>query len=198
MRSGKVIIISGPSGSGKTTLYKRLLTERNDLVKSISVTTRSKRLGEKHGKDYIFVNMKDFLAMKKKDHFLESQKVFDNYYGTPYKNVRDLLLKGKNVLLCIDVKGAKVVEKKFKDAVKVFIKTSTWAILKKRLESRGSEDPKTVKLRLETAKKELQEAKTYDFVVINHDLEKAYKDLHGIIDRLLLKDDQCSCCGCKD
>src|SRR5881392_3567491 len=108
MAKGKIIIISGPSGSGKTTLHKMLLEStklKEKLVKSISVTTRPMRGGEKEGRDYIFVSVLKFQYKIKAGHFLEWQKVFDNYYGTPKKNVRDLLKAGKNVLLCIDVKG---------------------------------------------------------------------------------------------
>ncbi len=183
-KRGKIIIISGPSGSGKTTLYKKLLENpriKRRIVKTVSITTRLRRLGEKNGRDYFFVSLKDFLAKKKTDYFLESQKVFDNYYGTPVKAVHTLLHKGKNVLLCIDVKGAKVVCRKFPDAVRVFIKVPSMAVLKKRLESRGSENSKTVQLRLETARQELKEAKQYDYIVINDELTHAYTLLEKII-----------------
>src|SRR5689334_16611038 len=112
MSSGRIIIISGPSGSGKTTLHKKLLASRRlkgKVVKSISATTRPRREGEIDGRDYIFLNQDDFVKKQKTGYFLESQKVFDYYYGTPAQNVEALLKKGKYVLLCIDVKGAKVV-----------------------------------------------------------------------------------------
>ena len=162
MKKGKIIIISGPSGSGKTTLCEKLLGSsrlRSKIVKSISVTTRIRRQREKHGRDYLFVSPKMFSYKRKAGHLLEWQKVFDNYYGTPKKNVHDCLKAGKNVLLCIEVKGAKVVCRKFPKAIRIFIRTATLADLKKRLEKRGSENWKTVNIRLETARKELQEAK---------------------------------------
>ena len=151
MKKGKIIILSGPSGSGKTTLYKRLLASRDfkdRLAKSISVTTRPRRPGEKNGRDYFFVSPRMFLAKKRAGHFFESQKVFNNYYGTPNKYVRDLLKAGKNVLLCIDVRGAKTVCQKYPDAVRIFIKTPSLRILKRRLEGRRSEHKDNVALRL--------------------------------------------------
>ena len=185
MTLGRIIIISGPSGSGKTTLYKRLLERSKDLVKSISVTTRKRRPGERNGRDYFFVTKEAFLKRKRQGAFLEYQKVFDNYYGTPYQNVRKLLQKGKNVLLCIDVKGARVVKRKFKDAVKIFIKTPSMSVLRKRLEKRGSEDKKTISLRFETAKRELKEAKRYDYVIVNNNLDVSCERLSAIVNSIL-------------
>ena len=184
MTKGKIIIISGPSGSGKTTLYKKLLASKKfkgRLAKSVSITTRPKRKGEKHGRDYMFVSLKMFAHKKRSGHFLESEQVFGNRYGTPSKNVRDLLRAGKNVLLCIDVKGAKSVRRKFPSAVTVFIKTISLAVLAARLKGRGSEQKNVVAQRLKTAKEELREAKKYKYVVINDALRIAYGKLEAII-----------------
>lgn len=188
MGQGTIIIISGPSGSGKTTLYKKLLASprfKGRLVKSISATTRAPRGNEVNGRDYLFFSKKQFLHKRRAGHFLESQKVFDNYYGTPRKNVEDILKSGKSVLLCIDVKGAKVVCRKCRGVKKVFIKTPSLAVLKKRLSKRGSESQKVVNLRLKTAQKELLEAKYYDYIVINDILSKAYQRLENIIAGIL-------------
>jgi len=183
MAKGKIVIISGPSGSGKTTLHKMLLDSpalKRKLVKSISVTTRSTRSGEKQGRDYLFVTPKKFQYKIKAGHFLEWQKVFDNYYGTPKKNVRDLLKAGKHVLLCIDVKGAKVVQKLCPDAVTIFIKTPSIAILKKRLERRAdTHDSK--ELRLKIAQKELAQAKYYDHRITNDHLPTAFRQLEVVV-----------------
>jgi len=181
---GKIIIISGPSGSGKTTLYKKLLASKKfkrKLVRSISATTRPKRKGEKHGRDYLFISPEMFAYKKRNKHFLESEKVFGNSYGTPNKNVQDLLRAGKNVLLCIDVKGAKTVCRKFPGVSTVFIKTKTLAILADRLKGRGSDKKKVVQRRLDTAKEELREEKSYKHVIINDHLGVAYKKLEAII-----------------
>lgn len=186
MKRGKVIIISGPSGSGKTTLHKALLenkTLKRKLVKSISITTRFPRPGEKGGKDYLFISQKLFFHKRRADHFLEWQKVFDNYYGTPKRAVENLLRHGKNVLLCIDVKGAKVASRKYPEAVKIFIMPPSFEILKKRLQKRASENTAGLRLRLETARREIGEAKEYQYVIVNDRLTKAINCLESIIHR---------------
>lgn len=155
------------------------------LTKSISVTTRSMRPGEKHGRDYIFVSPKMFEYKIKAGHFLEHENVFGNYYGTPKKSVQDILKKGKNVLLCIDVKGAKSVTWQVKDAVKIFIKTPSLAILKKRLTARGSENKQDLRRRLNVAVHELKEAKHYHHVVVNDDLAKTCQELDKLIFQLI-------------
>jgi guanylate kinase len=193
MKKGKIIILSGPSGSGKTTLYKKLLTSRkarNKLVKTVSVTTRPRRPGEKHGRDYFFVAPEMFLRKQRAGHFLESEKVFGNYYGTPQKGIERLLRTGKNVLLCIDVKGAKTVRKKFPESITVFVKAPSLKTLKDRLRARGSENDKILQTRLKTAGKELKEAKTYDHVVVNDDLRKAYTRLEEIVFQEINKTDE--------
>lgn len=184
MKKGVVVIISGPSGSGKTTLYNKLLQDpqfKEKLIKSISVTTRKSRRGEVNGRDYIFVSREEFLYKKRAGHFLEYQKVFKNYYGTPRKNVVAALGQGKNVLLCIDVKGAKIVLKKMPQAVTVFIKTPSLASLKSRLLKRGSEIRQVIALRLKVAREELKEAQYYKYIIINDDLNKAFRKLKSII-----------------
>jgi guanylate kinase len=181
---GKIIILSGPSGSGKTTLYKRLMASRifkGKIVKIVSVTTRLPRPCERDGRDYFFVSRPMFFYKKRAGHFLESQKVFDNDYGTPKKDVQDFLMAGKNVLLCIDVKGARIICRKFPEAVKIFIKTISLAALKERLLRRGSESPRKIRMRLNMAREELKEAGKYDYMVINENLCKAYQSLERII-----------------
>ena len=184
MTKGKIVIISGPSGSGKTTLHKKLLSSKKfkgRLVKSVSVTTRPIRQGEKGGRDYVFVPERKFLHQIKTNHFLEWQKVFDHYYGTPQKTVHELLEAGKNVLLCIDVKGANVVSQKYPEAIRIFIKGPSLAALKKRLKDRGSEGALALKVRLQTARRELREAKNYDYILVNDNLAKALRELGQIL-----------------
>ncbi len=184
MKNGKIIIISGPSGSGKTTLHKKLLLSpllKSKLVKSISATTRPKRVGEKEGRDYLFVSTEDFINKIERGELLEWQKVFENYYGTPRANVEKLLKAGKNVLLCIDVKGAAVVSQQFPQSLRIFIKTPSLSVLKARLMARGSESNASLKLRLETAREELKEAKKYNYVLVNDQLDKADEDLEAIL-----------------
>ncbi|MCC6758615.1 MAG: guanylate kinase [Candidatus Omnitrophica bacterium] len=190
MEKGKIIILSGPSGSGKTTLHQKLLQSpafKGKLVKSLSATTRLPRVGEKNGRDYLFLSKEDFLDKQKRGEFLEFMQVFENYYGTPKDKVDAALKKGKSVLLCIDVKGAKVVSSKYPDAVKVFVKTPTLADLKKRLSKRGTESSKDLELRFKFAKAELKEAKHYHHVVVNGSLAHAYRDLARILNKEIFK-----------
>ena len=188
MKKGKIFIISGPSGSGKTTLYRKLLAKQKSkmkLAKSISLTTREKRPREKHGRDYFFVSLKMFRYKKRNGHFLETEKLSDNYYGTPKKNVLTLMKSGKNVLLCIDVKGAGTIQRKFPRAVTIFIKTASFSDLADRLKGRGSEGKASMKLRLRRARKELQEGEKYTYVIVNDDLRKAYIALETIMKKEL-------------
>ncbi|MDO8675312.1 MAG: guanylate kinase [Candidatus Omnitrophota bacterium] len=183
-RQGRIVIISGPSGSGKTTLHNRLLDSprlKGALVKSISATTRSRRPGEKHGRDYLFLTPALFQHKIRRGHFLEWQKVFGNYYGTPRRQVRTLLNKGAHVLLCIDVKGAAVVRKEFPDALNIFIKTPSMKALRDRLTKRASENRATLDVRLKVAGRELKEARHYDHVVVNGRLDRAVRQLERIV-----------------
>jgi guanylate kinase len=180
----KIVIISGPSGCGKTTLHKALLASpllKGRIVKTISATTRSKRPGERPGRDYLFLTTKVFEHRTKTGYFLEWERVFDHYYGTPKKNALNLLKKGINVLLCIDVKGARKVATEFPQALKIFIKAPSMKVLEARLRERGSESRESLKLRLKVARRELKEAKAYDHVVINGDLNKALRELEQIV-----------------
>ena len=182
----RIVIISGPSGCGKTTLHKALLESpllKGKLVKSISATTRLKRQGERSGRDYLFLSTKTFEERIKKGYFLEWEKVFDHYYGTPKKQALNLLKKGINVLLCIDVNGAKTVAREFPRALKIFIKAPSMKILEGRLKRRGSESRGSLKVRLKIARRELKEAKHYAHVVINADLNKALGQIQQIVCR---------------
>ncbi len=184
MSKGKIIILSGPSGSGKTTIYKQLLKDKrlkDKLAKTVSITTRPKRSGEKEGVDYYFVTPKMFRYKIRAGHLFEYQKVFNHYYGTPKKDVRSILRSGKNILLCIDVKGAAVVGKKYRDVVTLFIKTATLEELRRRLKNRKTESEEIIRLRMETARQELQRAKDYDYVIINDELKTAVKKVADII-----------------
>jgi len=186
----RIVIISGPSGCGKTTLHKALLASpllKGKLVKSISATTRLKRPGERPGRDYLFLSTKTFEERIKKGYFLEWEKVFDHYYGTPKKQALNLLKKGINVLLCIDVKGAKTVAQEFPRALKIFIKAPSMKVLEARLKDRGTESGESLDLRLKVARRELKEARYYDHVVINEDLNRALGSLQQIVCHELLR-----------
>ena len=188
LNKGRIVIISGPSGSGKTTLHKRLLESpalKGKVVKSISATTRPQRPGEKNGRDYLFLTPKMFEYKIRQGHFLEWQRVFGKYYGTPRRQAEVLLNKGINVLVCIDVKGARVVCKEFPQALKIFIKTPSMKVLRERLTRRASEDQETLVTRLAVARGELKEARHYDYIVVNGHLDHAARELERIVCREL-------------
>ncbi|MBN1869819.1 MAG: guanylate kinase [Candidatus Omnitrophica bacterium] len=192
MKKGKIIVISGPSGSGKTTLYKKLLDDKEikkRIVKIVSFTTRPRREGERRGRDYVFASPKMFERKKKAGHFLETEKVFGHCYGTPKKKVQDVLDRGKNVLLCIDVKGARTIRDKFPKAVTIFVRTPSLKVLACRLKERGSEDKDVLRMRLKIARKELKEIKKYDHVIINSRLQTAYTRLNRVIKDEIAKEE---------
>jgi guanylate kinase len=179
---GKIFIISAPSGCGKTTLCKRLLEDKLNLKHSISATTRPPRRGEVDGKDYFFVSPEEFRAMIKRKELLEHEDNFGSLYGTPKKFVFSLLDKGRNVLLSIDVKGAVKVSKLYPDrSVLIFIMPPTLKELKKRLESRMTDEASSISNRLKVAKREIGYKGKYDYVVVNDSLDTAYKKLKKII-----------------
>jgi len=183
-RKGIVFIVSGPSGSGKTTLCRRLLLTRSakgKLFKTISLTTRPKRRGEKSNKDYSFVSEKNFLRLKARGQLLESQKVFGFFYGTPKNFVEEKIKKGKDVLLSIDVKGARVVKKIYPGACGIFIMPPSGGALKQRLHKRSTESKDSMLRRLKLAKWEMGFAKKYDYVIINDKLAKAVSELETIM-----------------
>lgn len=187
-KTGKIIILSGPSGSGKTTLHKALLESsalKGKLVKCISATTRPRRQGERNGKDYLFLTEKVFAHRIMKEYFLEWEKVFDYYYGTPKRQVQNLLRKGQHVLLCIDVKGAAEIGQQFPQAIKIFVKPPSMQELKQRLYKRASETHESLARRLAVAKEELKKAKEYDHIIHNSSLEKAKKNLENLVARLI-------------
>lgn len=184
-RKPYIFIISGPSGSGKTTLVKELLRRsvfKNTLIKPASFTTRLPRQGERRDVDYHFVNAKEFNSRKKKGDFLESQEVFKNYYATSKKEIKRILKHHRDVLLCIDVKGAQSVRRIFsKETILIFILPPGFRILHQRLQWRATEKGEDISLRLAKAKEEIRHAEFYDYVVINDKLKQAIRALEAII-----------------
>ncbi|MDD5427894.1 MAG: guanylate kinase [Candidatus Omnitrophica bacterium] len=180
--TAKLFVISAPSGSGKTTLCNKLLKDKLGLARSVSITTRPARKGERDGLDYHFVSEKYFRDTIKKNGFLEYEENFGSLYGTPKKFIASRLKKGLSVLLSIDVKGAMKVRKKYPgQSVLIFILPPSLNDLKKRLHSRRSEDKKAISTRLKLAKREIAYKNKYDYTVVNDRLDIAYKKLKGII-----------------
>jgi guanylate kinase len=178
---GQLFILSAPSGVGKTTLVQSLVGRVPDLHFSISCTTRAPRPGEADGTDYCFIDAEAFLRGIRTDRFLEWAHVHGQYYGTERAQVEHALQAGKDVLLDIDVQGARQIRAAYPLAHTVFIIPPSLEILQQRLQLRGTESPEQISLRISNARRELQEAPWYDFVVINDAIHEALADLIAII-----------------
>ena len=180
-KQGLLIVLSGPSGSGKGTIVKSLLSQRDDTVLSVSMTTRDPRPLEEDGVHYHFVTKEQFEATIAEDGFLEYAAYNGNYYGTPIAPVQKLLDEGKNVLLEIEVQGAEKVMDKRPDVVSIFITTPSKYELERRLRGRGTESEEVILKRLEAAKFEMSRAFRYQYVVLNDEIEAATDRISTII-----------------
>ena len=179
----KIIIISSPSGAGKTTLCKMILKKVKNIILSISYTSRSKRLNEVEGKDYYFVSKDKFSKLEKSNYFIESCNNFNNYYGSPIKNIKKANSLNKNILFDIDWKGARKIRKKFKktDIIDIFILPPSVKELRKRLIKRGRDTNKEISLRLSYALEEIKHYNEYNYVLINQNIHNTAKDIIDII-----------------
>ena len=180
--NGLLIVISGPSGCGKSTLVQMLLKKRDNIILSISDTTRSPRGEEKDGVDYNFITPKEFKDNIKKDKYLEYAMVYtDKYYGTQSDFVDKHLNKGTDVILEIDIEGARKVNEKRKDAVFIFVMPPSMKVLKERLVNRQTETKEQVIERFKKAYKEINEVSKYNYVVVNDNLDDALDKMNSII-----------------
>jgi len=176
-----VFIISAPSGSGKSTLVGGLLRAVPDLLFSISYTTRALRGNEKPGKSYYYINRDEFEQRIARDEFLEYAEVFGNYYGTHRSTLEEAQAKGRDLVLDIDVQGARQLKGRIPDAVSIFILAPSRGVLEQRLRTR-SEDPETViQRRLREAAEEIRNYTAYDYVVVNHEVENSVGELASIV-----------------
>ena len=179
---GLLIIISGPSGVGKSTIRSRLVNENNNFWYSISMTTRKPRTTEENGKDYYFVSVEEFKKNIENDNFIEYAEVYDGlYYGTPKDKVFEMLNKGYNVILEIDVQGAIIIKSKFKEAILIFIKPPTLEELEKRLRNRNSDSEEKIIERLKKAEYEISFTDKYDYVIESGSREHDYEEVKNII-----------------
>jgi len=181
-RRGLMLVLSSPSGAGKTTLTRRLLDEDSGVALSVSVTTRKMRPGEKDGRDYHFVDRRQFDAMVEKNELLEWAEVFDNYYGTPKKAVMDSLAAGRDVLFDVDWQGTQQLRDKApNDLVSIFVLPPSIPELERRLHKRAQDDYETIHRRMAKAADEMSHWQEYDYVVINHDLDQTFGDVLAIL-----------------
>lgn len=179
--AGNLIIVSAPSGAGKTTLVEKMLARLNGIRPSVSMTARLPRPGEQDGRHYHFVTPEAFQEMIERGELLEWARVHGNLYGTSRKTVEETLASGLDIVLTIDVQGARAATELFADSTSIFILPPSRASLLERLRTRGADEEKDIRLRVENAKHELEEYRNFDYVIINDDLEHATEELIAII-----------------
>jgi len=181
-RRGLVLVISSPSGAGKTTICKNIIEKVDNVSLSVSVTTRKKRKGEIEGKDYFFKADEEFITMMSNNDFIESAKVFGNFYGTLKAEVLQQIEDGIDVLVDIDWQGTRQIEKHMpEDIVKIFILPPSIKELEYRLGNRASENKEDFNKRMSEARKEISHYNEYDFVIINEEIDIAVNLVKSIL-----------------
>jgi guanylate kinase len=177
-----VFIISAPSGSGKSTLVHRLLNTVSNLAFSISYTTRPRRSSEVHGVDYIFISRKDFEERIARGEFLEYAEVFGNYYGTNREAFETATREGKDLVLDIDIQGARQLRTAIPQAITIFVLPPSKQVMEQRLRSRSQDTEEVIQRRLQGAATEVKNYTHYDFVLINREIEEASGQLVKIVE----------------
>jgi len=182
-RRGVLLILSSPSGAGKSTLTRHLVKEDPGIKLSVSVTTRARRQSEIDGMHYRFIGIEDFQEARERGDLLEWAEVHGNYYGTPRKAVEQALDSGEDMMFDIDWQGTRqIVEKMRSDVVSVFILPPSMEELRSRLERRAEDSDEVIARRLHNAREEIAQWESYDYVLINDDLQRTFKDLRSILD----------------
>jgi guanylate kinase len=183
-RRGLMFVLSSPSGAGKSTLARLLLSEEDDLILSISVTTRQRRASEVDGQHYHFIEKAAFMRMREHGELLESAEVHGNYYGTPREPVEKALAEGQDVLFDIDWQGTEQLSQNkahAADLVRVFVLPPNFRELKARLERRAEDSSETIKKRLTNAQTEIGKWTQYDYVIVNVDLGESFPAVRAIL-----------------
>jgi guanylate kinase len=180
-RRGIIFILSAPSGAGKTTLIKGLRARYPEIRLSVSCTTRARRQGEVDGRHYRFMSQERFLAMRARGEFAEWAKVHDFLYGTPRKLLDRCQRAGQDILLDIDVQGARKIKRLYSDAVSVFLLPPSWGELERRLRLRGTDNAAAIRRRLTNAQDEIRGVFQYDYYIVNRDVAQAVVVLQSIV-----------------
>jgi len=181
LSTGTLYIISAPSGAGKTSLVRELLNTSNEVVMSVSHTTRAKREGEVDGVHYHFINTDSFIEMADKGEFLEHAKVFDNFYGTSQKQVEDLLASGRDVILEIDWQGASQVRRLIPENLSIFILPPSKKELRSRLANRGTDSEEIIDRRMRDAENEMSHYGEFDYLIVNDNFNLALEEMQAIL-----------------
>lgn len=179
---GHIFVISAPSGAGKTTLRRAALNRLPDISYSVSYTTRLPRPGEVDGRDYAFISSAEFEEGIDTGRWAEWAQVHGNYYGTSAEVLHRAVATGRDILLDIDVQGARQIRSRFSQSVTIFIMPPSLDTLVKRLQARGTDDPEAMALRLRNAREEMAQKDAYDHVIVNDRLETAVEELIGVIE----------------
>ena len=180
-RRGILVVVSGFSGAGKGTLMKNLLKTYDNYALSISMTTRQPREGEKEGREYFFVSREEFEQMIEEDALIEYACYVGNYYGTPKDYVSEQMEAGKDVILEIEIQGALKVKERFPDTLLLFVTPPSAAELENRLRGRGTESDEVVRSRLKRAVEEAESMESYDYLLINDELDTCVREMHELI-----------------
>ncbi len=181
MRKGRLFIISGPSGSGKDAVLSGVFAAEPQIRFSISSITRPMRSGETEGEKYHFISCEEFERMIADDALLEHNVYIGNYYGTPKKPVEDCIANGEDIFVEVDVNGARQIREKMPEAVSIFILPPSLEVLQKRLSGRGTETAEILEKRMGEARREISCAASYDYAVVNDDLDVAVQQVLSII-----------------
>lgn len=180
-RKGLLLVVSGPSGAGKGTICKALLEKNNEIKLSVSATTRKPRTGEVHGVNYFFIEKEEFTTMIENGEFLEYAKIYDNFYGTPKASVIECLEKGQDVILEIEMQGAKQIKEVYSEGVFIFVLPPSLEELKSRIVGRGTETQEEIEKRFSCAFEEINQIENYDYFIVNEDVDKSVNDVEAII-----------------
>jgi len=180
-RKGRLFIISAPSGAGKTTLCQAVLRRFPDLIYSVSFTTRPARSGERNGRDYVFISPDEFEAGIREGRWAEWARVHGHYYGTSARVLERARVAGRDVLLDIDVQGAQQICRRFPESVTIFIRPPSLDVLEQRLRARGTDGPEAIDVRLQNARREMEQSGLYEHTIVNDDLNTAVGELVAIL-----------------
>jgi guanylate kinase len=176
------VILSAPSGGGKTTIARELLRRRPDVGYSVSATTRAPRAGEVDGRDYYFLSTEEFAERRARGDFAEWAEVHGRFYGSLRDEVERVLASGRHVLMDIDVQGAAQFAAAFPESVLIFLLPPSADVLRARLAGRMTEDGEALRLRLRTSRTEIETVGSYEYVIVNDDLERAIHQVSAVID----------------
>ena len=180
-RKGLLLVVSGPSGAAKGTICKALLDKKDKIKLSVSATTRKPRNGEVHGVNYFFIEKEEFTKMVENGEFLEHAQIYDNFYGTPKAAIIECLEKGQDVILEIEMQGARQIKEVYPEGVFIFVLPPSLEELKSRIVGRGTETQEEIEKRFSCAFEEINQIVNYDYFIVNEDIEKSVNDVEAII-----------------